>query len=127
MKPDIIFIEQLEVSSVIGIYDWEREIRQRLCLDIEMAVDLRAAACSDTIDDTVSYSEVAARVTALVENSQFQLLEALAEAVAQLILREFAVSWLKLTVHKPGAVANAGSVGVRIERGSTNGIPTQTG
>ena len=118
MKPDIIFIEQLEVSSVIGIYDWEREIRQRLCLDIEMAVDLRAAACSDTIDDTVSYSEVAARVTALVENSQFQLLEALAEAVAQLILRDFAVSWLKLTVHKPGAVGNARSVGVRIERGA---------
>lgn len=127
MKPDIIFIEQLEVSSVIGIYDWEREIRQRICLDIEMAVDLRAAACSDTIDDTVSYSEVAAQVTALVENSQFQLLEALAEAVAQLILRDFAVSWLKLTVHKPGAVANARSVGVRIERGSTNSIPTQAG
>ena len=115
---DIVFLRQLQMDTVIGIHDWEREIRQPLVLDLEMASDIRLAAQTDSISDTLDYQAVAERITDFVGNSSFQLVESLAEACAQIVLQEFDVYWLKLTVNKPDAIGNAQSVGVIIERGN---------
>ncbi len=113
---DIIFIRELRIDTVIGIYDWERRIRQTISLDLELGADTRQAAASDHIDDTLSYKDVAKRVSAHVSGSEFLLLEALAESVAELLMSEFRVPWLRLRVSKPGAVTGARAVGVLIER-----------
>ena len=118
---DIVFIEDLQIDTVIGIYDWERKIRQTVSLDIEMAADIRAAAKSDDIDDTLSYKTVAKRLIEFVEQSEFELVEALAEEICRIIRDEFDVPWVKLTLHKPGAVRGSKSVGVIIERGEKPG------
>jgi dihydroneopterin aldolase len=115
---DIVFIHDLQIETVIGIYDWERKIRQIISLDIEMATDIGKAAKSDNIDDTLSYKTVAKRLIEFVENSEFELVEALAEEICAIIREEFEVPWVKLTLHKPGAVRGSKSVGVIIERGS---------
>jgi dihydroneopterin aldolase len=115
---DIVFIEDLRVNATIGIYDWERKIRQTLAFDIEMATDIRRAAGSDAIEDTLDYKAVSKRVAGFVEASEFQLVETLAERVAELVQKEFSVPWLRLTLHKPGAVRGSRSVGIRIERGT---------
>lgn len=114
---DIIFIRDLRVDTVIGIYEWERAIRQTLSFDLEMATDIARAAASDHIDDTLDYKAVSKRVIAYVEASEFQLVETLAERVAEIILTEFDVAWLRLTLNKGGAVRGASGVGVIIERG----------
>ena len=114
---DIVFIHDLQIETVIGIYDWERKIRQVISLDIEMATDIRKAAQSDNIDDTLSYKTVAKRLIEFVENSEFELVEALAEEICSIVRGEFGVPWVKLTLHKPGAVRGSKSVGVIIERG----------
>lgn len=114
---DIIFIRELRVETVIGIHDWERQIKQIVVLDLELGTDIRRAAGSDHIDDTLSYSDIADRLTAFISASQFQLVETLAEQVAAILRDEFRVPWLRLTVSKPGAVSNARAVGVSIERG----------
>ena len=114
---DIVFIHDLQIETVIGIYDWERKIRQIISLDIEMAADISKAARSDNIDDTLSYKTVAKRLIDFVENSEFELVEALAEEICKIVREEFAVPWIKLTLHKPGAVRGSKSVGVIIERG----------
>ncbi len=113
---DHVFIEQLEVHALIGIYDWERRIRQPLLFDIEMAFDNRIPAASDDIADTLDYKAVSKRVIAYVEASGFGLVETLAERVAALILDEFNVQRVKLKLSKPGAVRGARAVGVAIER-----------
>ena len=115
---DIVFIHDLQVETVIGIYDWERKIRQTISLDIEMATDISKAAKSDDIEDTLSYKTVAKRLIEFSEQSEFELVEALAEKICSIILDEFSVPWVKLTLHKPGAVRGSKSVGVMIERGS---------
>jgi dihydroneopterin aldolase len=115
---DLVFIHDLQIETVIGIYDWERKIRQIISLDIEMATDISKAAKSDDIDDTLSYKTVAKRLIDFVEQSEFELVEALAEKICTIILEEFPVPWVKLTLHKPGAVRGSKSVGVIIERGS---------
>lgn len=115
---DIIFIRDLRVATVIGIYDWERRIRQTLSLDLELGADIGKAARSDRIEDTLSYKDVAQRVSQFIAGSEFLLLEALAERVAELVMDEFGVSWLRLSVAKPGAVTGARDVGVIIERGT---------
>jgi 7,8-dihydroneopterin aldolase/epimerase/oxygenase len=114
---DIVFIHDLQIETVIGIYDWERKIRQVISLDIEMATDISQAAQSDNIDDTLSYKTVAKRLIEFVENSEFELVEALAEEICSIVRGEFGVPWVKLTLHKPGAVRGSKSVGVIIERG----------
>ncbi len=114
---DIVFIHALQIETVIGIYDWERKIRQKISLDIEMATDIAKAAKSDNIDDALSYKTVAKRLIDFVEESEFELVEALAEKICSIIMEEFAVPWVKLTLHKPGAVRGSKSVGVIIERG----------
>lgn len=113
---DKIFIEQLEIDTVIGVYDWERKIRQRVSFDIEMACDIGAAAATDDVDLTLSYKTVAKRIIAFVEASQFELVETLAEGVARLIIDEFGVPWVSLRLDKPGALRGARGVGVKIIR-----------
>ncbi|MDJ0777631.1 MAG: dihydroneopterin aldolase [Gammaproteobacteria bacterium] len=114
---DIVFIRELQIETVIGIYDWERKIRQTVSLDIEMARDIRKAAQSDDIEDTLSYKDVAKRLIEFVEGSDFELVEALAEEICRILREEFGTPWVRLVLNKPGAVRGARSVGVIIERG----------
>ena len=114
---DTVFITDLRIETLIGIYDWERKIRQTISLDLEMGTDIRAAAATDAIEDTLNYKAVAKRLIAFVEASEFQLVETLAEKIADIVLTEFNVPWLRLTLHKPGAVRGSRDVGVIIERG----------
>ena len=115
---DIVFIHDLQIETVIGIYDWERKIRQTISLDIEMATDISKAAKSDDIEDALSYKTVAKRLIEFIEQSEFELVEALAERICGIVKEEFSVPWVKLTLHKPGAVRGSKSVGVIIERGT---------
>lgn len=114
---DIVYIRDLKVNTIIGIYDWEREIRQTVSLDLEMAADIRKAAGTDHIDEALNYKAVAKRLIAFIEQSDFQLVETLAERVAGIVRSEFGVPWLRLRLSKPGAVRGARDVGVVIERG----------
>ncbi len=114
---DIIYLRELRVETVIGIYEWERRIRQPVIIDLEMAADIRGAAATDNIEDTLNYKAVAKRLVTFVENSEFQLVETLAERLAEIVMSEFGVPWLRLEVNKKGAVRGARDVGVIIERG----------
>jgi len=113
---DKVFLRQLQLEAVIGVYDWERKMRQPLIMDLELGVDVSRAAASDSIRDALDYHAVAKRITEFVGQSRFQLVETLAERSAELLMREFPVTWLRLVLHKPDAVENAASVGVVIER-----------
>ena len=115
---DIIFIRDLRIETVIGIYDWEREIKQTVSIDLDMGTDIRKAAATDSIDDTLNYKAVAKRLMAFVGESEFMLVETLAERVADIVRDEFRTPWLRLTLSKPGAVRGSREVGVIIERGS---------
>ena len=117
MALDIVFIEDLRIDTIIGIYDWEREVRQTVALDIEMAADNRLPASTENIDDALNYKAVAKRLIAFTEDSQFQLVETLAERLVAIIMDEFGVPWVKLKLRKLGAVTGSRSVGVIIERG----------
>lgn len=114
---DIVYIRALRADTIIGVYDWERLVRQSVVLDLELATDNRRAAADDRIADALDYAAVSARVLTFIEGSDFQLIETMAEQVASLVLSEFAVPWLRLRLAKPGAVARAEEVGVVIERG----------
>ena len=113
---DKIFIHALKTEAIIGIYDWERQVRQTVVIDIEMSADIRKAALTDSIDDTLNYKGVAKRVLAFVGASSFHLVETLVEHVAMLILEEFPVDWVSLVLSKPGAVRGSRDVGVSVER-----------
>jgi len=113
---DMVLIEGLEVRTVIGIFDWEREIRQSVRLDLEMRWDIEKAAGSDDITDTLDYKAVSKRLIAFIEGSSFGLIESLAEACASIVLEEFHVPWLRLKLSKPGAVRGSENVAVVIER-----------
>src|SRR3954471_2989882 len=115
---DHVFIEDLRIDTIVGIYDWERRTCQTIALDIEMGFDNARPAASDAIADTLDYKAVSKRLIAFVEGSSFQLVETLAERCAALIREEFGVAWLRLKLSKPGAVRGARAVGVVIERGS---------
>ncbi|HEB95331.1 MAG TPA: dihydroneopterin aldolase [Sedimenticola thiotaurini] len=114
---DIVFIRGLQAETVIGIYDWERSIRQTVELDLEMAADVGRAAASERIEDALDYKAVSKRLVGFIEESRFQLVETLAERCAAIVLEEFGVPWLRLTLNKVGAVSAARDVGVIIERG----------
>lgn len=118
---DKILIEDLRIDTVIGIYDWERQIRQTVSLDIEMAGDIRRASASDAIEDTINYKQVAKRLIDYVQNSRFELIETLIERVAEIILYEFDVPQVRLKLNKPGAVRFSKSVGVEISRRRLSG------
>ena len=115
---DIVYINDLRIDTVIGVFDWEREIRQTVVLDLEMGWDISKAAASDDLQYTLDYKAVSDRLTEFVSASEFQLLEAMAEQISGIVLEEFSVPWLKLKLGKPGAVPTAKDVGVVIERGS---------
>jgi len=114
---DIVFIRDLEVKAVIGVFDWERKIRQRLVFNIELGTDVIAASKSDDLADTLDYKAISHAIEEMAEASSYQLVEALVEAVAQMVIKDFGVKWLSITLDKPGAVSCSRSVGVRIERG----------
>ncbi|GDX85902.1 7,8-dihydroneopterin aldolase [Methylococcaceae bacterium] len=114
---DIIFLGGLEIETIIGIYDWERETKQKIILDIEMAFDIQKAAETDDIQYTLDYKTVSKRLIYFVETSQFLLVEKLISEIANIIRNEFNVPWVKITLNKKGAIRGARDVGIIIERG----------
>ncbi|OUD11722.1 dihydroneopterin aldolase [Thioflexithrix psekupsensis] len=114
---DIIYLRDLRIDTVIGIYGWERQVKQTIVFDLEMATDIRKAAHSDCIEDTLNYKAVAKRLIDFVGHSQFALVETLAERVCEIIVTEFNVPWVRLQLNKKGAVRGARDVGIIIERG----------
>jgi dihydroneopterin aldolase len=114
---DKIFIHALKTEAIIGIFDWERQVKQTVIVDIEISADVRKAALSDSIDDTLNYKRVAKRVLAFVEASSFHLVETLAEHIAMLILEDFGIAWVRISLSKPGAIRSSRDVGVILERG----------
>ena len=114
---DIVFLRELRIDTVIGIFDWERRTRQTLVFDLEMGTDIRPAAASEKIEDALDYKAVSKRLTEFVGASEFQLVETLAERCAQILLEEFGVRWVRLSLNKQGAVSGARDVGILIERG----------
>ena len=113
---DKIFLHALKTEAIIGIFDWERQVKQTVLLDIDFSADIRKAALTDSVQDTLNYKRVAKRVLAFVEASQFHLVETLAEHIAMLILEEFGVAWVSIVLSKPGAVRSSRDVGVALER-----------
>lgn len=114
---DIVYIRDLRIDTIIGIYDWERQVKQTVSIDLEMAADIRRAAATDDIQYALNYKAVAKRVIAYVQERNALLVESLAEELAAIVLQEFGVPWLRLRVSKPGAVRGAQDVGLIIERG----------
>lgn len=114
---DLVFIRGLQLDTVIGVYAWEREVRQRLLLDLEMAWDTRPASASDAVADALNYAAVSERLQRVATQNSFQLIERMANVLADTVMSEFAVPWVALRLCKPGAVAQAHDVGVRIVRG----------
>jgi dihydroneopterin aldolase len=115
-RPDTIFLHDLRVETVIGIWEWERKIRQTVSIDLEMGADIRRAAATDSIEDTLNYKKVAKRVQQFVADSEYQLVETMAEKIAETVLAEFDIPWIDVRVNKPGAIRGARDVGVRIRR-----------
>ncbi len=116
---DKIFLTELKVDTIIGIWDWERKIRQTVVIDLEMSADIARAAATDSVDDTLNYKDVAKRIQQFVEDSSFQLVETMAERIAAIVREEFDVDWVKVRVNKPGAIRGSRDVGVLIERGES--------
>lgn len=114
---DLVYIRDLRIDTIIGIYDWEREVKQTVSLDLEMATDIRQAAATDDIQFALNYKAVSKRLIAYVETRNALLVESLAEEVAAIVREEFKVPWLRLRLSKPGAVRGARDVGLIIERG----------
>jgi dihydroneopterin aldolase len=113
---DTVFLHDLRIKTIVGIWDWERRIRQTVSIDLEMGADIRKAAATDRIEDALDYKQIAKRVQQFVEDSAFQLVETLAEKIAGVVLREFEVPWIVVKVNKPGAIRGSRDVGVIIRR-----------
>jgi dihydroneopterin aldolase len=114
---DIVYIRDLRIETIIGIYDWEREVKQTVSLDLDMAHDIRQAGETDDIEYALNYKSIAKRLIAFIEGSEFLLVERMAEEVAAIVLNEFSVPWLRLRVSKPGALRGSKDVGILIQRG----------
>jgi 7,8-dihydroneopterin aldolase/epimerase/oxygenase len=113
---DRIFLHGLTVECIIGFIDWERRVRQTVVVDLEMPVDCTRAAASDDVADTLDYKKVAKRALEFIGASEFRLVETLAHRLALVILAEFGVEWVRISLNKPGAIRNSRDVGVVIER-----------
>jgi 7,8-dihydroneopterin aldolase/epimerase/oxygenase len=113
---DKIFIHALKTEAIIGIFDWERQVKQTILVDLEFSANIRKAALSDSIDDTLNYKKVAKRVLGFIEASQFHLVETMADSVAMLLLEDFGLEWVKVALSKPGAIRSSRDVGIIIER-----------
>ena len=114
---DIVYIKDLRIQAGIGIYGWEKAIKQQVRIDLEMAWDNSVPASSDDIEDALNYKLTAQKVIELVQSQHFDLVERLAEEIAAMLMTDMKVPWLRLTVGKPGAVKQSKEVGVCIERG----------
>ncbi|MDO8418077.1 MAG: dihydroneopterin aldolase [Agitococcus sp.] len=114
---DILYIRNLKVDAVVGIFSWEKRIRQPLHLDLEIALDIRKAAATDDIQYALDYKTVSTRLSQFISQSEWHLIETLAEKIAALLMAEFGVTWLRLKLSKPAALPSADSVGLMIERG----------
>ncbi len=114
---DIIYLKALKIDTIVGIFEWERQIKQIVVLDLEMATDIQKAASTDSIEDTLDYKAVAKRLIDFVSHSEFQLVETLAERITEIVLTEFSVPWVRLQLNKSGAIRGAQEVGIIIERG----------
>ena len=123
---DCIFLRGLEVECIIGFIDWERRVKQTVVIDLELPVDCRGASIRDEVEDTLDYKKVAKRVIAFVEASEFKLVETLAHRLAILLLEEFGVAWIRLSVNKPGAIRGSRDVGMSIERTRADLSPSAT-
>lgn len=113
---DKIFLTALNVECIVGIWDWERRVKQTVIIDVEMAAEIRRAAATDRIEDTIDYKRVAKRLLQFVGESQYQLVETLTENIGRVIVTEFGVSWVKVRLNKRGAIRGARDVGIEIER-----------
>ena len=113
---DRIFLRGLAVDCIIGFIDWERRVKQTVVIDVEMSIDCRRVAVRDDVADTLNYKTVAKRLIAFVQESKFNLVETLVERIAKLILTEFDVTWVRVTLSKPGAIRGSRDVGVTVER-----------
>ena len=113
---DVIFLTGLATDCIIGIWDWERRVKQRVVIDLEMASDIRKAAASDSIEDTLDYKRVAKRLLQFIGDSEFQLVETLTERIAQVVVTEFDVAWVRVKLNKQGAIRGSRDVGILIER-----------
>jgi len=117
---DIVFLRGLRIETVIGIYDWEKEIKQPVILDLEMSTDVARAAASDRIEAALDYKAVSKRLKQFVGESRVEMVETLAERCAEIIRDEFGVRWVRLRLNKIGSISDATDVGVVIERGERN-------
>lgn len=115
---DIIFIRDLKVDCIIGVWEWERKIRQTLYIDLELGTDISKSAASDKLEDTLDYKAITNAIREFVATSEFNLVETLAEKIAALTLDQFNIPWISISINKKGALRNARDVGVRIERGT---------
>ena len=115
---DKIFLSSLSVECIVGIWEWERRVKQTVIVDLEMAADIRRAAASDAIEDTIDYKRVSKRLQSFIGESQFHLVETLTERIAQVVVMEFGVTWVKVRLNKQGAIRGARDVGIEIERRS---------
>jgi 7,8-dihydroneopterin aldolase/epimerase/oxygenase len=117
---DKIFLSALSVECIVGIWEWERRVKQTVVIDLEMATDIRKAAASDRIEDTIDYKKVAKRMLSFVGESQFHLVETLTEEIAKVVIKEFGVQWVKVHLNKQGAIRGAKDVGIEIERNASD-------
>lgn len=113
---DRIFLSEMKIETTVGIWEWEKRIKQQVIIDIEMSADIKKAAATDQIEDTLNYKAVAKSVRKLVEESSFQLVETMAEKISELVIGEHNVSWVRVKVNKPGAIRGSRGVGIIIER-----------
>ena len=113
---DRIFLSEMKIETTVGIWEWEKRIKQQVIIDIEMSADIKKAAATDQIEDTLNYKAVAKSVRKLVEVSSFQLVETMAEKISELVIGEHNVSWVRVKVNKPGAIRGSKGVGIIIER-----------
>lgn len=113
---DVIFLTGLTTECIIGIWDWERRVKQKVVIDLEMGADIRKAAASDAIGDTLDYKKVSKRLLQFVSDSEFQLVETLTERIAEIVVTEFGVPWVRVKLNKQGAIRGSRDVGILIER-----------
>lgn len=116
---DIIYLHGLVANAQIGVWEWEKQITQQLTIDLDMGADIRIAAASDRLQDTLNYKEVAKRIIGFVEENHFDLVEALAEQIADILLDDFGIPWCRIKLNKKGAINGGRDVGVIIERGKS--------
>lgn len=117
---DITYIHDLQIETIIGIFDWERENPQRLYIDIDIGTDFSKAISSDNINDCIDYTQVSEHIEKLAAHHSYQLLESFAEQISQIILQQFNAHWVRIKINKPLAIINAKSIGIIIERRSAS-------